>query len=627
LGLAFVVLNIFSGLSAQNVDSLYAVYERSGGDERVRNGNNLSHRIYELGHIYTDYRFSSDDSDSIRYMDAVNYGSLALYKLDHGKYAEAINFNKLSLALYRQMRDSLHVVHRLLNLYVNYSITAQIDKAVEALQESVDIATRIGDKPMVAHAQLCLGDLYQRDKRYETAQKYFLKALEMNRELGNEKKVITAYVGLSGTARDMNRLDEAYRYALIVDSLAHVSGNIYSRLESFGALSEIYILRKEWQKAIALIDSAIVVGRQINNKAFLANSMCRMGETLLRSGAATEKAADYLLRSLELGEEIGKLDVQVDACDHLYTLYKPVNPALSLSYLEKGVAIQAKIYEENTQQQLSNFQVRYETMEKELQITALEKEKRWLYRLGIAVGGLLLLLLVSMFLAWRYTVQKRRMAEYQIQKLEKEKELIATQAVLDGEVNEQTRMARDLHDGLGGMLSVVKLNLSTMKTGTALDNAEEMHFDKAVCMLDEAIGELRRIAHNMMPDSLSRFGLKTALSDFCGSIPIAAFNYYGSGSRLDSKREIMLYRIVHELVNNAIKHAEASHILVQIVQEAERIAITVQDNGNGFDLAAAEAKGNGLANIRTRVASYNGRIDFVSTVGEGTEVDVEIPIG
>ena len=118
-------------------------------------------------------------------------------------------------------------------------------------------------------------------------------------------------------------------------------------------------------------------------------------------------------------------------------------------------------------------------------------------------------------------------------------------------------------------------NLPEMKTGVILEKESVDRFKKAVDMLDESIQELRRVAHHMMPESLIRFGLKASLADFCSAIPNADFHYYGNEKRLDSRLEILLYRSVHELVNNAIKHAEAEKIDVQIIQEEDRLSLVV----------------------------------------------------
>jgi len=169
------------------------------------------------------------------------------------------------------------------------------------------------------------------------------------------------------------------------------------------------------------------------------------------------------------------------------------------------------------------------------------------------------------------------------------------------------------------------LSLLEMKRGAKLEYNDVERFDKALGLLDDSVQEMRRVAHHLMPDSLSRFGLKPALSDFCGNYPIINFNYYGDESRLDPNLEVMIYRSIHELVNNALKYSGATQIMVQIMQEPNRIAFTIQDDGCGFD-PSAETKGIGLQNIRNRITSFGGSIQIDSKTGEGTEVNGELKI-
>jgi signal transduction histidine kinase len=286
----------------------------------------------------------------------------------------------------------------------------------------------------------------------------------------------------------------------------------------------------------------------------------------------------------------------------------------------------------NFQSSLSEMEVKYETEKKELKISALEKEKRLINKLGVTGGAVLLLALAAFFFLWRWNVQKKRVAdkqkqiaEQQVKQLEQEKQLIATQAVLDGETTERARLARDLHDSLGSMLTGVKLSLLDMKKDVKLEYVDVQRFDKAMGMLDQSVKEMRRVAHHLMPDSLSRFGLKPAVSNFCNNFPAVSFAYFGDESRLDSKLEVMIYRSIYELVNNALKHSGAGKILVQIIQEPDRIAFTVQDNGCGFNPSAV-GQGMGLHNIRTRVAAYNGILNIDSRPKEGTEINVELKV-
>jgi signal transduction histidine kinase len=209
---------------------------------------------------------------------------------------------------------------------------------------------------------------------------------------------------------------------------------------------------------------------------------------------------------------------------------------------------------------------------------------------------------------------------------------LATQSVLKGEESERKRLARDLHDGLGGLLSGVKTALNNMKGNVILTGENVDSFSQALGMLDNSITELRRVAHNMMPEALMKLGLKDTLTDFCNELDKVnpmniAFQFYGQFSRVDTNLEINAFRIIQELVNNAIKHSEAKELVVQMIQEPNRLCFIVLDNGKGFNLKDLEhTKGIGLASIKSRVDSFNGQLEINSKPGKGTEITVEFLI-
>jgi signal transduction histidine kinase len=272
------------------------------------------------------------------------------------------------------------------------------------------------------------------------------------------------------------------------------------------------------------------------------------------------------------------------------------------------------------------MEVKYEIEKKEIEIAALEEEKRWMVWLGITVGIVLLLAIAATLLLWRWTVEKKRISEQQVKQLVQEKQLIATQSILDGEIQERTRIAQDLHDGLGSMLTGVKYNLESLKSNETFNHDEVLSLNNAMKILNDSMTEMRRVAYHLMPDALSRFGLKAALKDFCDHFSIINLVWFGKDERLnDRKKEVMIYRAIHELVNNALKHANATQIEVNVMHEEEYIAFTVYDNGGGFN-KDKQTQGMGLKNICERVSAYNGRIEIDTRVGEGTEVNGELMI-
>jgi signal transduction histidine kinase len=224
--------------------------------------------------------------------------------------------------------------------------------------------------------------------------------------------------------------------------------------------------------------------------------------------------------------------------------------------------------------------------------------------------------------------QTLEIKDQHIQELEKERQLIATKSVLKGEESERSRMARDLHDGLGGLLSGVKINLSSIKGNSIISSENAVIFDQAIKLLDNSIIELRRVAHSLMPETLIHYGLKTAFNDFIADLStnvshVLSFRFSGEDIRYNSQLELTVYRIAQELVNNALKHSGAKNIDLQLIAEMNRVCIQVIDNGKGFDSSDKSGTGKGLVSIRERVASTNGRFDMESSPGHGTEATVE----
>lgn len=154
-------------------------------------------------------------------------------------------------------------------------------------------------------------------------------------------------------------------------------------------------------------------------------------------------------------------------------------------------------------------------------------------------------------------------------------------------------------------------------------------FERSLDMIDTSIKELRRVAHNMMPEMLTKFGLDEALKEYCNSINATKllnvkYQSLGMDIRLEKSIEIIIYRIIQELLNNTIKHAAATEVFVQLIKQDNRLNVVVEDNGKGFDITTLENnKGAGWVNIRSRVDYLKGRVDVHSEEGKGTLVNIE----
>ena len=223
--------------------------------------------------------------------------------------------------------------------------------------------------------------------------------------------------------------------------------------------------------------------------------------------------------------------------------------------------------------------------------------------------------------------------EYRKRKIiyEKEKQIIALTGILQGQEEERARMARDLHDGLGGMLSGIKLNLSSMKGNVIIQEQDAQLFAKSISQLDNAIAEMRRVAHNMMPEALLKFGLNEAIQDYCDGINESntikiKYTQIGLTQPLEKSVEVILYRIMQELTTNAIKHAGAKNIFIQLSKNEGVLHLIVEDDGIGFDTTQLKnTNGSGLHNVQTRVDYLKGSMEIQSSPS-GTSITLEIPV-
>lgn len=205
------------------------------------------------------------------------------------------------------------------------------------------------------------------------------------------------------------------------------------------------------------------------------------------------------------------------------------------------------------------------------------------------------------------------------------KEVQLLEALREGEEKERSRIARDLHDEISGMIAAAKMHFATL-TKLLPDIASNQEYRQGLHLLDETARQIRLTSHNLMPEILLENGLDQALHRYCGSISNSQLQLQcivvGTVTRYTATFELSLYRIVQELINNMLRHAKATEALVQISYHTDRLLLTIEDNGTGFS-KSAPSKGVGLSSIERRVAAMNGTIEIQSAPGKGTDIYLE----
>lgn len=215
----------------------------------------------------------------------------------------------------------------------------------------------------------------------------------------------------------------------------------------------------------------------------------------------------------------------------------------------------------------------------------------------------------------------------------KEIEVASLNSTFKGQELERMRLAKEIHDGLGPILSIVKLSLETIQIDLRQKATDEViqRIENLIKMVDSATTDIRNMSRNLMPKVLNDFGLVEALENMChhvsGRIRVNFFSSVSS-KRFDKSVELGLFRIAQELINNAIRHSKANLINVQLIQHRESLLLMIEDNGKGFDESALnyENQGIGLINIESRAKALGGEFFIDSGEGKGVTATVEVPI-
>lgn len=577
---------------------------------------------------------------------------------------KAVQYSQQGLTLAEREQEDLMRATFYRNIGVAYYMGSVFDSSRFYLDRALPVAMQAEGERLTAAIYVAYGNLYNAQSWYRGAADYYLEGLAMMEKLENYPAMGLIYGNLGGLYQRMRNFGQALKYlnkahdlalqmedegtlAAVNVSLADITmttgepmevskahaeeairlnekiGNAANATVAYLTLAKVYYYHDDVERALPVAQRGLTMAEETGFPSIIAHAQIVLSNIQLQMG---QYAAAIASAQQSLQNDTTDSNIVVNSYANLALAYAYTGqPELTTSYFDQYRERVNHYANMDYQASMSEMEVLFETERKEFQIERLEREQSYYLRLGITIGILTLVVVAFLVIGYRLAVSRRHLAEEEARRLERENQLIAVQATLDGEAAERSRLARDLHDGLGSMLSVVKFNLSPMDKGAVIESLDVERFQRALGLLDDSIQELRRVAHHMMPESLLRHGLKASLADFCQSVPNVNFHYFGDEKRLPEKVEVLVYRCIHELVNNAWKHAEADQINVQLVQEAERVSFTVQDDGVGFDPEQVK-EGMGLKNVRQRVASLNGELSVYSS-DKGTEVHVELDLG
>lgn len=538
---------------------------------------------YDSAFIYLDKALEWAIIAGDKAQEAVVYNDLGNAYRRKTEYDNALEKYLSALALYESINDKDGCAISLINISGMHETLRNYERALFYLKQAEEISKTIDNKSVQMHVAYRQGRLYRREGKFAEAIEYAFKANKISQDLFDKKYEIATLTLIVTSYSNLGDTDKAKKHSEQCLQLAENYGDKRLLMGVLGEFSDTYFIQHQYQEC-----------------ADMAYKAWSMDSTDLVY--ATDAALTLSLANIFLGNK--------DKAAH---------------YLNNFATMIVQRNDKNSQSTLLEMEVKYETEKKEMHIAALEKDKKLYSVLGIAVALVLLSIIGLLYYRHRLSTQKRKLAEQQIKQLEQEKELVAIRSALDAEKAEREIIARDLHDGVGAMLSVVKNNMNIMKSYSVIENKEIDYFNKALDGIDKSIVELRRVAHHIMPAILMEKGLDAALDDFCRSIPEAVFHSSKPAHRFDPEKELVLYRCAYELVNNALKHARALHIEVHFTMDKDTAYLSVVDDGCGFEPQTVK-HGMGIKNMHNRLTAFGGKIEIFSEPGKGTEANVELKV-
>ncbi|WP_062053955.1 tetratricopeptide repeat protein [Aquimarina longa] len=620
----------------------------------------LATSYIRLGTIYLDTKKIEQAETNLMYALVLeeqegNLSGIARAKAQLGKlykkirdYDKALEFYKESLFIRQQQQNYKKVALLFNSIALLYKEKNEPKKALQYYYKSIDLRDSIQDKKGSIRSYKNIGAFYNHLKKYQRALTELEKGRKLAVELQDSIHLSSILLNMGTSYNYIGELDSALFY--FNQSLAIKEKlNDQNREVIYNNIGSIKEKKNKLDEAIDFYNKSIAIATKNKNKLQLIDTYLNIGKTYKRK-EQYNTALDYYFRGLKLAEKYKKEYRILGALSSIGKAYELLGDYENANlYNEKHIVIrnqleaQARENEEAIKllnEQRNNEQNKNKVLKIEKEKLEAQNNQKTTQLIGLIIGSILLSILFFMLFKYykqkkekEIAVQNEKIKQGEIEELLKTQELKSIHAMIDGQEKERKRIAQDLHDRLGSMLSVVKIHYKSVEENLEKMKADsKTQYEKANELLDEACVAVREISHNMVSGVLTKFGLIPALHELkqnvenTGELEIELVDY-GFDDRIANEMEINIYRIIQELISNIMKHANAKEVSIQLLKKETTINITVIDDGDGFNTHVIKNfSGMGIKGIQSRVENLQGEVVFDSGKGNGTTVTIDIPI-
>ncbi|WP_229379945.1 ATP-binding protein [Fibrella forsythiae] len=502
---------------------------------------------------------------------------------------------------------------------------------MEAYFNSMKYYNLVGDSLGYYNVHITIGNYYTQDYFMQSyAEQYLRRAMSFFERTNNKPKVIESRLGIANIDEKKEPISKNLVTQLReTEAMCVKYEQPYFQTYALNLLADTYLRLKRPDSAQYFATRSLAMAKNLKINWLISLNYFYLGivEQFKNRHA---KAIDFYQKSYAIAEAEKSISTLRELSKHTADSYSYLNDYKNAyrSSLKTLDFTNQFYYSQQTKS------IRLQELDSQIKTLAVEKQlaEEQSRHQRIINSTLISILLISVlgFVALVFLRRQQKLIAHQqsviAQQQIRQLELKSLQAMIEGQEGERSRIARDLHDGLGIQLSRIKLFVEAHQEQLPVSVKDPLNQ-----FLDEACTETRLISNNLRPYALSTFGLIPALEDLIQKLNLVnetklTLEHYGDIPDLVDEASVMLYRVVQELLNNALKHAQANLITIQIMANDESLLVSVDDDGQGGEFPDDPSQGNGIANIKSRIAYLGGQVMWQSAAGKGTSVMISLPM-
>ncbi|HKC67849.1 MAG TPA: sensor histidine kinase, partial [Bacteroidia bacterium] len=511
------------------------------------------------------------------------------------------------------------------------------------IQEKIAEENKKQDKYSIAAACDGIGGILTAEKKYSEALAYYKKVLDAVEALDRKDKIVVALNSIGTTYMFLNKDDSALIFHDKALGIAMNNGDSIGVASALGEIGITYKKIKKYDKAMQVLQRSYIILKASNNKIWMGELLNDMG-AILNEQKQYNASITHLKDAMSLLKETGNKNYIKEVYYNLSKAYEGLNDYKNaFDNYTKYTLYKDSIFSTDMVAKTTEMQAKYETEKKEKEIVDQKDEiNRQNFRLLtviiISISVIIIVLLISYVFYNRYRTKQK--VEFNTRLLDEQK--MRTKAIIDAQEEDRKRIAKDLHDSVGQLLFILRMNLEKADkyAEKKLPSIGVSNVKESIKMVDDANIELRNIALKMMPRTLNETGISGAVNDLLDKTLKNtgirySFETFSADKQFDEHIKIGVFRIFQEILSNILKHAHATEISVHLHLVGKQLIVIVEDNGVKFDYDIQTAKahipktgntGMGLLNIAIRAEALNGTVLYEPSPIKGTITTIRVPI-